>query len=238
MVHFISSGLAETMKAKGSKKAPVKPEIDDSSEPLEPLHKRTKLDSSPRQSLDRPNIQPNPTNPSKPSLPEITRRLWVYGPKKVLRPKVSSIWSVQLGPIFRPNPSLPGRITPLLVQRSLATANLVRSWACSDPRRPLCRFSRASSRSMNAMALERADPASRSRCPLCETSQEASPARCPPREPNQRLKWYFHPEILHRLLRMLCIKIPFIKIYLLNFYLKMSPLGYGYNRVTYHLKCN
>lgn len=48
MVHFISSGLAETMKDKGSKKAPVKPEIDDSSEPLEPLHKRTKLDLSPQ----------------------------------------------------------------------------------------------------------------------------------------------------------------------------------------------
>ena len=47
MVHLMGSGLVETMKGKGgSKKAPVKPEFDDSSEPLESLYKRPKLDSS------------------------------------------------------------------------------------------------------------------------------------------------------------------------------------------------
>ncbi|EXB39593.1 hypothetical protein L484_012601 [Morus notabilis] len=42
----------------------------------------------------------------------------------------------------------------MLVRRSLATANPVCSWACGDPRRSLCRFARASSRSTNAMARE------------------------------------------------------------------------------------
>lgn len=51
MVHLMGSGLVETMKGKGgSKKAPVKPEFDDSSEPLESLYKRPKLDSSSQES--------------------------------------------------------------------------------------------------------------------------------------------------------------------------------------------